>query len=333
MNLANKSNHSWLSLLVCALLFAGTGYAQEFSQWSQPVNLGPVVNSLRAQFFASVSKDGLTLYFTASPVQVGSDTVNFEGWDIYVSKRASTSEPWGPPQKLGPEINTPSYSESAPVLSVDGHTMYFASDRPGGFGGNDIYVSHRKDNRDDFGWEAPRNLGSNVNTSSNETSPAIFEDDETGITTLYFDSNRPGGPGPFNNDGAGNGNDIYSSVLGADGTFGPAALVPELSTPFVDRQPSISRDGLEMYLSSNRGGPPGGMDLWVATRDSTSEVWSAPTNLGAGVNSSGPDAGPAISFDGTTLYFQSVRSDNLTPFFELHSVTRTKLKGGKGDDD
>jgi WD40-like Beta Propeller Repeat len=333
MNLANKSNRSSLSLILCALLFAGTACGQRFSQWSQPVNLGPIVNSLRAEFFAGISKDGLSLYFTASLHALGSDTVNFEGWDIYVSQRASTSDPWGPPQMLGPEINTPTFSESAPVLSVDGHTMYFASDRPGGFGGNDIWVSHRKDNRDDFGWEAPRNLGSNVNTIFNEAAPAIFEDDETGVTTLYFDSNRPGGLGPFINDGAGNGTDIYSSILGPDGTFGPATLIPELSTTFADRQPSISRDGLQMYLASNRPGTLGGLDLWVATRASTSDVWSAPTNLGSGVNSSVNDAGPAISFDGTTLYFHSIRSDNFTPFFELHSVTRTKLKGGKDEDD
>ena len=328
MKHANRSTHRYLSKVLCVLLFAGTAYAQKFSGWSQPVNLGPVVNSLRAEFFASVSKDGLSLYFTAAPSASG-----FDGWDIYVSKRASTSDPWGSPQKLGPEINTPTFSESAPVLSVDGHTMYFASDRPGGFGGNDIWVSHRKDARDDFSWETPRNLGSNVNTSANEASPAIFEDDESGATTLYFDSNRPGGLGPFTDDGSGNGTDIYSSVLGADGGFGPATLIPELSTPSADRQPSISRDGLEMYLASNRPGTLGGLDLWVATRTSTSDVWSSPTNLGPGVNSSGPDAGPAISFDGTTLYFHSVRSDNLGPLFDLYAATRTKLKGAKGEDD
>jgi len=332
MKYTTKSMNLYRSSVLCALLLACSAYAQKFSAWSQPVNLGPVVNSAAAEFFASVSKDGLSLYFTAAPLPVGSDMVGFDRWDIYVSKRASTSDPWGSPQELGPEINTSSFSESAPVLSVDGHTMYFASDRPGGFGGNDIWVSHRKDNRDDFGWEAPRNLGSNVNTSANEASPAIFEDDETGVTTLYFDSNRPGGPGPLTNDGAGNGTDIYSSILGADGTFGPATLIPELSTPFLDRQPSISRNGLEMYLGSNRPGTLGGLDLWVATRNSTSEVWSTPTNLGPGVNSSGPDAGPAISFDGTTLYFQSVRSGNLSPLFDLYAVTRTKLKGGNGEE-
>ena len=321
MNQAKQKSRC-TSVLLWGLLFVCPAFPQRFSEWSQPVNLGSGVNSTAAEFFACPSKDGLTLYFTAASRPDG-----FGGWDIYVSKRASTSDPWGPAQNLGPEINTP-FNESAPSLSVDGHTLYFASNRPGGFGGNDLYVSYRQNKRDDFGWQTPVNLGSGVNTSSNEASPAIFEDDETGVTTLYFDSNRPGGLGPFTDDGNGNGNDIYSSVLQADGTFGQAELIPELSTPSIDRQPSISRDGLEMYIASNRPGTLGFLDLWVARRASTSNPWSTPVNLGAGVNSStANDAGPAISFDGTTLYFHSVRADSFSALFDVYAVTRTKLKG------
>jgi Tol biopolymer transport system component len=249
----------------------------------------------------------------------------FGGWDIFVSQRAAVNAPWGTPQNLGPVINTP-YNESAPSLSVDGHRMYFASDRPGGFGGNDIYVSRRHNKRDDFSWQLPANLGSGVNTIANEAGPEIFEDDDTGVTTLYFDSNRPGGPGPFTDDGNGNGNDIYVSILQPDETFGLPTLVAELSTPFLDRQPAIRRDGLEMFLASNRPGTLGGLDLWVSTRTTTSDPWPTPVNLGSVVNSAAGDAGPALSFKGTTLYFQSVRPGGFGAF-DLYMTTRTKLKG------
>ncbi len=316
-------------LVLIVLCFGGLELAsgQKFSDWSAPVNLGATVNSPTGDFFAETSRDGLSLYFT-SP-SCGSAPFpgcrpGYGGWDIYVSQRASVNDPWGPPQNLGPTINTP-YNEGAPSLSIDGHLMYFASDRPGGFGGNDVYVSRRHNKRDDFDWQPPENLGPGVNTSANEASPAIFEDDVTGITTLYFDSNRPGGLGPFTDDGNGNGNDIYASVLQADGSFGAAQMVSELSTPFQDRQVTIRRDGLELYLASNRPGGLGSLDIWVSTRPSTSEPWSAPTNLGPSVNSTGPDAGPALSFDGSTLYFQSNRASGFGAF-DLYVTTRSEVK-------
>src|SRR5436190_10796749 len=225
-------------------------------------------------------------------------------------------------------------NEFGPCLSPDGHVMYFASDRPGGFGGNDIYFSRRHNKRDDFGWQLPDNLGNVVNTAANESSPQIFEDDESGLIALYFDSNRPGGPGPFTDDppptGVHNGNDLYASSFQPDETFGAATLVAELSSPFVDRQPTIRRDGLEIVFASNRPGSLGGtLDLWVSARLSTSDPWSTPANLGPTVNVasappfSGADGGPALSFDGTTLYFQSSRPGNFGgALFDLYMSTR-----------
>jgi hypothetical protein len=231
---------------------------------------------------------------------------------------------------LGETINTAA-NEGRPSLSPDGHVLYFSSTRDGGFGGNDIWASRRHDKRDDFGWQEPQNLGSGVNTSANEASPNIVEDDSSGVITLYFDSNRAGGFGPFTSDGASNGNDIYASVLQHDGTFGPATLVTELSTPSTDRQPNVRRDGLEMFLASDRpatGCPPVGcqLDLWVSTRSSTSSPWSPPVPLGPTVNSTASDAGPALSFDGRTLYFQSARPGTFGAF-DLYVTTREKLKG------
>ncbi len=295
-----------LLVVLASLLAAG---AQKFSDWSEPVNLGPIVNTPSLDAGAFISKDGLSLYFASTR------TGGLGGIDIWVSQRASVDEPWGPPQNLGLNINTSS-NDVTPTLSLDGHWLYFASNRPEGFGSGDLYVSRRHNKRDDFGWQPAVNLGSGVNTSAFETGPAHLEDDVTGTVTLYFSSTRPGGIGDF---------DIYASTLNPDETFGPAVLFDELSTPFSDLRPAIRRDGLEMFLDSNRPGGIGELlDLWVSTRASTSDPWSTPVNLGPVVNSAASDGRAAISFDGTALYFNSRRLGGPP---DLYVSTRSKLRG------
>jgi len=323
-------------LLFAACILLTTAMAADdplrFSPWSEPVNLGPNVNTDLGEFFSCISKDGLSLYFTATanPKSIP-PRFSYGGWDIYVCQRATVDDPWGPAQNLGPTINT-QYDEVGPNLSIDGHRMYFASNRPGGFGGNDLYVSRRHNKRDDLGWQPPENLGAAVNTDANESHAAIFEDDDTGVITLYFDSNRPSGPGPYTDDTVHNGTDIYTSLLGPDEIFGPATLVAELSTPYADRRVAIRRDGLELFLSSDRPGRLGVIDLWVSTRASTSDSWSMPTNLGPVINGPGNTAGAALSFDATTLYFQASKPSH-PGFgnFDLFMSTRTKLKGSDKD--
>lgn len=289
-----------------------------FSDWSGPVNLGPPVNTPFIDQAASFSKDGLSLYFhcTGCPDNIG-------GADIYVAGRASVDAPWGAPQRLSSAINTTS-NEQAPRLSRDGHRLFFNSDRTGGSGGFDLYVSRRRDKRDDFGWEPAVNLGSAINTTGDEVNADPFEDDATGTSVLYFASG-PAGSG---------GRDIDMSTLLPDGTYGPGVPVAELNSPSVDRQPAIRRDGLEIFLGSDRLGSLGALDLWVATRATTSDPWSTPVNLGATVNTTSTDARPALSFDGTTLYFQSTRpgavgcaSDAAFCVFDLWVITRSKVKG------
>jgi hypothetical protein len=204
---------------------------------------------------------------------------------------------------LGPNINT-SGNENAPNLSIDGHRLYFGSTRSGGFGSSDIYVSHRRDKGDDFDWEVPVNLGPNINTLAGENGPSIFEDEATGVTTLYFTSNGPG-IGDF---------DIYASTQNDDDSFNPAVIVPELSSPYRDTRTAIRRDGLEMFISSERPGGVDLRDLWVSTRLTTSDPWGTPVNLGA----------PALSFDGTTLYFFSNRAGGFGGL-DLYVTTRGKL--------
>lgn len=292
----------------------GDDEASQFSDWSAPVNLGPIVNTAFVDTDPFISKDGLSLYFIAGQGRGGSGLR-----DIWISQRASINDPWGAPQNLGPTINSAA-QENTPTLSRDGHRLYFASNRLGGFGGFDLYVSRRRDARNAFAWEAPVNLGSAINTSADETALTDFD------ATAFFASNRPGGPGL---------EDIYTSPIEPDETFGSAVLVAELSTPSHDRHPAIRRDGLEMFFGSDRPGGLGSTDLWVATRASTEDAWSAPVNLGPVVNSpprppdveQANDFRPALSFDGTALYFASAfRPGNVSDMFDLWVSTRSKLK-------
>src|SRR6266511_3415619 len=227
---------------------------------------------------------------------------------------------WSTPVNFGPVINSDS-NETAPTFSTDGHHLYFHSFKAEGCGDADLYVARRHDKRDDLGWGRPENLGCIVNSPFRDAGPTIFDDEATGITTLMFTSTRPGGPGDF---------DIYQSTrVGDEGEFGPATLIAELSGPFRDTRTAISRDGLELFLSSDVTGRPngvGGQDLWVATRATTADLWSYPVNLGPAVNTTAFDGAPALSFDGTTMYFFSNRAGG-SGGNDIWVTTRARLRG------
>ena len=238
------------------------------------------------------------------------------GFDLYVARRSGAGAPWGEPQNLGPTINT-SANEQAPALSMDEGRLYFFSDKPGGLGGFDLYASRRQDAGDDSRWQSPVNLGRSVNSDADDQGPYLFEDHETGAVTLFFSSSRPGGPGH---------DDIYASTLKPDGTFGSPKVVLELSTPDRDLRPAIRRDGLELFLDSDRPGGLGGLDIWVSTRATTTDAWSTPVNLGPTINTAAQDVRPALSFDGTALYFHSGGRGGQGDF-DLFVSTRTPVTG------
>jgi hypothetical protein len=295
-----------------------------FGPWSEPVNLGPVVNSPFDDTHPAISKNGLSLFITSGrPGGVNGANLGRIN-EIWVAQRASRDDPWGSPQNLGSVINSVGSNTGVPNLSPDEHLIFFNSGRPGGCGGADLYVARRKNKRDDFGWQAPVNLGCTINSAAADNGPTYFADDETDTVTMFFNSTRPGGIGPEN---------IYASILGDDGTFGAAVLVPELSSPRVDGRTAIRRDGLEMLVSSNRLGSIGGSnDIWVSTRATTSGAWSTPVNLGRPINSEFDDGGSALSADGTTLYFYSTRPGGLGGR-DLYVATRHRIHRKGCDDD
>jgi hypothetical protein len=288
--------------------------APKLSDWSAPVNLGATVNSPFAEFGPAISRDGLSLYFASNRPTDPDDLV--QEANIWVAQRPTGDSPWGAPV-LVPVINTTAFVENVPALSRDGHWLFFNSNRPGGFGDVDIWASFRFHTHDDLGWQSPINLGPGVNSEFFDAGASFFENDDGGVPLLFFGSSRPGGPG---------GVDIYVSQQMADGSFGGASLVAELSSPQEDQRPAIRFDGLELFLFSNRVGTFGGADVWASTRNTVAEPWSAPENLGPTINTTSNDQQAYIASDRETLFFTSNRPGGFGNL-DLYVTTRTKIKG------
>lgn len=124
----------------------------------------------------TISIDNKLLYFAMSRQEGGAQP----NCDIYMSTNDDDS--WSEIKKMGANVNHPIYWDSQPTLSADGNALYFASDRPGGFGGIDLYIT-KKDPVTGV-WGVPKNLGPKINTSGHEKTPFIHSDSET----LYFSS-------------------------------------------------------------------------------------------------------------------------------------------------
>jgi outer membrane protein OmpA-like peptidoglycan-associated protein len=187
----------------------------------------------------SISQDGKYLFFTGCNRPDGLGRC-----DIYFSERKG--DDWSKPFDLPPPVNTAGW-ESQPSLSADGKTLFFVSNRPGGYGSYDIWESKLTDK----GWGAPENLGPNINTAGSEQSPFIHADD----STLYFCSNGWPGMG---------GQDLFVSKLGKDGKWQkPENLGYPINTCNDESGLSISANGTTAYFSSNNLSGYGGFDIYT----------------------------------------------------------------------
>lgn len=133
----------------------------------------------------TISIDNKRLYFAMMKDEGGAQL----NCDIYSSE--NINDEWKPIKKISPNVNHPVYWDSQPSLSADGNTLYFASDRPGGYGGIDIYYTVRNPQTGE--WAVPKNAGPKINTSGDEKTPFIHSDSET----LYFSSNGHFGFGGY----------------------------------------------------------------------------------------------------------------------------------------
>lgn len=187
----------------------------------------------------SISQDGKYLFFTGCNRPDGLGRC-----DIYIAQKKG--DDWGKPFDLAPPVNTPGW-ESQPSISADGRTLYFVSNRKGGYGGYDIWKSTLTDK----GWGEPENLGPNINTSFDEQSPFIHPDD----STLYFCSNGWPGLG---------GKDLFVSRLGKDGKWQkPENLGYPINSNGDENGLSLTATGDYAFFSSNNLNGYGGFDIYT----------------------------------------------------------------------
>jgi outer membrane protein OmpA-like peptidoglycan-associated protein/tetratricopeptide (TPR) repeat protein len=187
----------------------------------------------------SLSQDGKYLFFTGCNRPDGLGRC-----DIYIAEKKG--DDWGKPFDLNPPVNTPGW-ESQPSISADGRTLYFVSNRKGGYGGYDIWKSTVTDK----GWSEPENLGPNINTPDDEQSPFIHPDD----STLYFCSNGWPGLG---------GKDLFVSHLGKDGKWQkPVNLGYPINSSGDENGLTVTANGNYAFFSSNNLNGYGGYDIYT----------------------------------------------------------------------
>lgn len=256
----------------------------EDSGWSEPVNLGPQINSSQRELSATLSPDGLSMY-------IGSTRAGgLGGQDIWVSRRACSECEWEAPVNLT-IVNSPA-NDGDPFISKDGHRLFFASNRDGGYGNDDIYVSHRTSTKDDFTWGPPINVGPPINTGAFEAGASYVPSAEEGSANLYFTRGVV----------VAQGFDIYyGAVDHAGGAFGDVVKVEELSMDgFADVEPILIGPH-EIFFWSTRPGGQGNSDLWTSTRNNPREPWSTPRSTGAPLSTSATELTGRLSHDGRTL--------------------------------
>lgn len=216
-------------------------YESDFinGKWSKAKPLGGKVNTNLNEGAQNISQDGQLLIFTGCNYPEGQGSC-----DLYFSIR--TNNGWSEPQNLGPIVNT-DFWESSPSLSPDKRDLYFASSMSGGFGGRDIWVTHRLPTGK---WSRPENLGEAVNTAGDESCPFMHADNET----LYFNSNGHPGYGMT---------DLFFSKKVNDSSWLEAE---NLGYPVntIDDQGSliVAADGRTAYYASEGTDTRGGLDLY-----------------------------------------------------------------------
>ena len=206
--------------------------------FSNAMSYGNNVNTDDNEGASAMDAQGNFLFVTACNRMDG-----YGSCDIYYSVKQNNT--WTAPQGIGKPVNTGAW-EAQPSFSSDGSALYFASNRPGGFGGRDIWVSYLDTN---MKLSEPKNLGPNINTKYDDQCPFIHADNQT----LYFTSN--GWPG------MGNG-DIYISRKTDTGWTKAVNIGYPINTENDDNGMTVSFDGKTAFLSSSRAGGFGGLDLY-----------------------------------------------------------------------
>lgn len=239
---AGRSDRTWNGEAFLDLYAAGVSADGALAD-PQPLR---ALNTAYHESNATFSRDGSEVWFTRNNFHAKKKGFNQRGeMDLRIYSRRLVQGEWADEQLLA--IPGDSGSVCHPAISADGFTLFFASDRPGGHGGSDIWCVHRNAAG---GWDAPRNLGPQVNTEGDEVFPYA---DASG--DLYFASDGHAGLG---------GLDLYKATLGPDGTADDVVdLGAPLNGPHDDFALVLAPDGEHGYFTSDRPGGKGGDDLYA----------------------------------------------------------------------
>ncbi len=236
----------------------------------QAVNMGAALNAAGRDSEPTFGTDRRTMYFNCADRRPDS------GNDICTSTLVDGQ--W-------------SAAEIEPLLSPDGNQLYIMSDRPGGMGSMDIWVSDKVDGE----WTEPRNLGAPINSPAADHCLYFTGPD---WSVAYWTSTRPGGYG---------GNDIWRSERVDDVWQEAVNLGPQINSAGSEHHSLPSADGRSLYITAIRDGGYGEEDIYVTTRDDRG-VWGPLVNLGPLVNTEENDRCPAFSPDFQIFYFDSERA-------------------------
>nr|WKN35293.1 OmpA family protein [Tunicatimonas sp. TK19036] len=195
-------------------------------EWMAPESLSENINTMRNEGTCSISADGRTLIFTSCEGRDG-----YGSCDLFISTRKG--DEWSMPKNLGTAVNSSAW-ESQPSLSADGRTLYFVSDRQGGHGKRDIYVTERTVKGE---WSKAKNVGKEINTARDEVSPFIHVNGQT----LYFASNGRPGFGGF---------DLYVTERSKNRWSAPENLGYPINTFEDQASLFITADGRDAYYSN-----------------------------------------------------------------------------------
>jgi len=255
----------------------------------------PLLDFAQSDCITCFSADGLEMYIDS--IRAGGQGKD----DLWVCKRASLEDDWGPPENLGATVNSAKV-DCPTSITADGLELYFFSLRPGGFGYADLYVSKRATR--DSPWGSPANLGPAVNSSLVDCAPSVSSD---GLE-LYFQTSRPDGYGGW---------DLYVSTRATrNDPWGAAAnLRRAVNSPGSESYPVLSPDGLLLLFQDQgmpRPGGYGGSDFWMTRRASRSGAWEPPVNLGPMVNGPNDETYPCFAPDGSALYFARMDASTST---------------------
>lgn len=255
----------------------------------EPVNLGEKVNSPDDEYINTLTADESRIFFTRKS-ESGREGHRQFMEDFYYSELSGGE--WQKARLLGSPVDSRG-DAGAMTVSPDGNIMYFTSCfRPGSFGSCDLYRATRAAGQ----WTRPVNLGERINSDLWDSQPSLAPDGKT----LYFASNREGGNGK---------SDIWKTEMMPDGSWGmPENLGPSINTAGTEMAPFIHFDNKSLYFSSDGHPGMGGMDLFIARKETTGK-WETPENLGYPLNTREDGLAVIVNARGDKGYLSARKKD------------------------